>query len=62
MSIQSTIKGVNPNINTINIPGYVSMRGIATCTKNDEESFALKTHQGDDKDEFIVTGHNQSIS
>ena len=38
-----------------------SMGGVATCIKNDEKSFALKTHEGDDKDEFIVTRHNQFL-
>ena len=73
ISFQSTIKGVNPNVININelafrkdkklnIPGYVSyMGGVATCIKNDEKSFALKTHEGDDKDEFIVTRHNQFL-
>ena len=66
MLFQSIIKSFNPNVNTINIPGYVtynknrkteSMNG----TNNYEKSFALKPHEEDDKDEFIVTGHNQFL-
>jgi exonuclease III len=79
MSFQSIVKGVNPNVVTLNevafrknkklnLPGYLSynknrqtesMGGVGTCIRNDEKSFALKTDEGDDKDEFIITRHNQ---
>ena len=79
VSFLSIIKGVNPNLVTINevgfkknkklnLPGYVSynrnrqteaMGGVATCVRNDEKVHALKTDEGEDKDEFIVTRHSQ---
>ena len=54
----------------LNLPGFLSynknrqkenMGGVATCIRNDEKAFALKTDEGEDKDEFIITRHNQFI-
>ena len=35
------------------------MGGVATAVIDDEKSTTLKTMEGDDKDEFIVTRHGQ---
>ena len=35
------------------------MGGVATAVIDDEKSSTLKTMEGDDKDEFIVTRHGQ---
>ena len=52
----------------LNIPGFycynrnrgsVNMGGIATAIKNDEKHYVVKTDEGCDKDEFIITRHNQ---
>ena len=79
LSFQSILKGVNPNLVTLNevafrkdkklnVPGFLSynknrqkesMGGVATCIKNDEKAFALKIDEGEGKDEFIITRHNQ---
>ena len=54
----------------LNLPRYSSynknkmkesMGGVATCIRNDEKVFALKTDEGDEKDEYIITRHNQFI-
>ena len=78
-SFLSIIKGVNPNLITLNevgfkknkklnIPGYLSyninrqiesMGGVATCIRDGEKTYALKTEEGEEKDEFVITRHSQ---
>ena len=35
------------------------MGGVPTTIKNDEKQYVIKTDEGSDKDEFIITRHSQ---
>ena len=35
------------------------MGGVATCIKNDEKNYAIKTDEGSGKDKYIITRHSK---
>ena len=52
----------------LNVPGHYcynrnrvseNMGGVATCIKNDEKNYAIKTDEGSGKDEFIISRHSK---